>query len=103
MAYQPPTVEEVAVRLGADPSDVRLPSLLDAALETQATVCNVGVYTASLHEAAIRRCAFLWASMPHTLGVLDTGDTYGVQYLPLYHPDWDALEMPHRIDKIVVA
>lgn len=101
-AVDRPTLDEVAVRLGADPLDARLPAVREAALETQASVCTSGLpYDASMHEAALRRAAFLWGSMPHTLGVLDTGTDLGAQYLPMYHPDWDMLEAPHR--SIVVA
>ena len=101
MFHEPPTEAQVAERLGLDPSDARLPGIREAALLVQSRVCEVDPFDAGLYEAALRRAAFLFSSMPHTLGVLDTGTDYGVQYLPLYHPDWDALEVGRR--KIVVA
>lgn len=96
-----PSVADFAARVGVPETDPRLPGLLDAALLVQSRVCETVPFDAALHEAALRRAAFLWASVGHTLGVLDTGTDYGVQYLPLYHPDWDALEVGRR--NIVVA
>ena len=99
-----PTVEEAAERVGASPTDPLLPGLLTSALNTQAKVCDCTTdpYTAELHEAALRRFAFLWASKPHTLGVLEVND-FGTQYMPLYHPDWDLLEFDRRTIHLVIA
>lgn len=97
--YGPPTVDDVAARLSVPPDTPNLPRVLDvvlnAALEAQANVCVTDPYSAGLHEAALRRAAFLWTSQGHSLGVLATGD-FGVQYMPMHHPDWDLLEAPHR-------
>lgn len=92
---QAPTLAEAAERVGADAADPLLPPLLAAALGTQRSVCFQEPWTWELHEAALRRFAFLWSTKPHTLGVMDVTD-FGTQYLPLYHPDWDLLEMSRR-------
>ena len=90
-----PGVADAAQRVGVDVADPLLLPLLEAALETQRSVCVQEPWNWPMHEAALRRFAFLWSSKPHSLGVLDVTD-YGTQYLPLYHPDWDLLEMPRR-------
>lgn len=96
-----PSVADLAERLGVPPADPRLPGFLAAALLVQSRVCETDPYDEGLREAALRRAAFLWASTAHTLGALDTGTDYGVQYLPMYHPDWDLLEIGRRV--VVVA
>lgn len=87
-----PTLDEVAARLGVDPSDVDLAGMYDAAMGQQNNHCTVDPYTPELAEAFYRRVANLWTSKAHTLGVLDTGSEYGVQYVPRYDPMVDQLE-----------
>lgn len=88
----PPTITDLAERLGVDPATPSLPGVLASAIDVQAQVLAPDVtYAERHHEACLRRAAFLYASIPSTLGVIDSG--VGVsQYLPLYHPDWDMLE-----------
>ena len=90
-----PTVAEVAARiLGAD--ETALLPLYEAAWAQQCHYCCVDPYHPDLAEALHRRVANLWASKAHTLGVLDTGNDFGVQYVPRYDPTVEALEGPHR-------
>ena len=90
-----PTVAEVAARiLGAD--ETALLPLYEAAWAQQCHYCCVDPYHPDLAEALHRRVANLWASKAHTLGVLDTGNDFGVQYVPRYDPMVEALEGPHR-------
>jgi hypothetical protein len=95
-----PTLAEVAARIpGGDPGQVR--PLYDAAWEQQCHHCYTNPYHPDLAEALHRRVANLWASKGHTLGVLDTGTDFGVQFVPRYDPVIEALEGPHR--RMVVA
>ena len=95
-----PTLAQVVARIPGGTEDAVRP-LYDAAWAQQCHYCCVDPYHPDLAEALIRRVANLWASKAHTLGVLDTGTEFGVQYVPRYDPVVDALEGPHR--KIPVA
>ena len=99
----PPTLAEAAARLRADDTDPVFVACYESAVAQQATVCDVSAYNAALFEACHRRIANLWASKSHTLGVLDTGTDFGVQYVPQYDPMLDALERPYRYETTVVA
>lgn len=103
MAVPVPTLSQVAAGLHADESDARLQECYAAAVQTQARDCNVLIYTEDLAEALHRRVGRLWGTKAHTLGVLDTGPDYGVQYTPRYDPIVDELEAPYRHERTVVA
>ena len=90
-----PTPTDVAARIvGADAQTI-LP-LYEAAWAQQCHYCCTDPYHPDLAEALHRRVANLWSSKAHTLGVLDTGNDFGVQYVPRYDPMVEALEGPHR-------
>ena len=95
-----PTLAQVVARIPGGTEDAVRP-LYDAAWAQQCHYCCVDPYHPDLAEALIRRVANLWASKAHTLGVLDTGNDFGVQYTPRYDPMIENLEGPHR--KIPVA
>lgn len=103
MSATVPTLAEAAARLKADESDAVFVSCYSAAIAKQGEDCDVSMYTETLREAAFRRVANLWASRAHTLGVLDTGSDYGLQYVPRYDPVLDDLERPYRHAPTVLA
>jgi hypothetical protein len=103
MAVAVPTPEEIAAELGVDSTDTRYMRCYDAGVARQAVECVTDPYEADLAEALFRRVANLWASKAMTLGTLNTGTDYGIQYVPRYDPILDNLENPYRRKLTVVS
>lgn len=103
MAVAVPTLEEVAADLGVDPSDERFVKIYETGVKQQGRDCDVSDYSEDLAEALYRRVGRLWGTKGHTLGVLDTGTDFGVQYTPRYDPIVDELEAPYRYERTVVS
>ena len=76
---------------GTSPDEYDL--CLAAALEAQAQRCDVTVYGAELHEAALRRTARDLAGRGMSLGTYDSAD-FGQQYLPRWDAITQSLEAP---------
>jgi hypothetical protein len=103
MSVAIPSIESVAQDVGVDPADSRFVEIYNTAVHNQARDCDVSDYTEDLAEALYRRVNRLWSSKAHSLGVLDTGPDYGVQYVPRYDPILDELEAPYRYERTVIA
>lgn len=69
---------------------------LDAALEVQESLCEMEPYTASLHEAALRRAAATLAGRGAPLGQMDAG-AFGQFPLIRFDAHIERLEADRRI------
>lgn len=89
-----PTVAQVAARFGV-PTD-QIEGFYGAAVSQQEDECYTDNYSPALAEALYRRVGNLWGSKAHTMGILDTGADYGVQYVPQYDSTIENLEGTRR-------
>lgn len=94
-----PTVDDLLSYLALDgdnyPPD-QAQQALDAALDVQASLCAVAPYTASLHEAALRRAAAILAGRGAPLGQMDAGP-FGQFPLIRFDAHIERLEADHRL------
>lgn len=96
---QPPSRAELLAWLGmVDPgtSPDEYDLCLASAIEGQAQRCDVTVYGAELHHAALRRGGRSISARGMSLGIYDSPD-FGQQYLPRWDSEIEALEMPYRL------
>jgi hypothetical protein len=95
-----PTTDDVVAWLGGqgvvgvDPAIIGL--ALDAALDEQAALCDTSRYTASLHQAALRRTARKLTARGAPLGTMDLGE-FGTMILPRYDADIAQAEAAYRV------
>ena len=95
-----PTADQVAQELGR-PNDPQFLRYYQAAVEEQCEACYTDPYSQALADGLIYRVQNKLAGAAHTLGTYDTGDAFGVQYVPQYDPRIDKAERHRR--KIAVA
>lgn len=97
---QPPSRADLMAWLGmvdpGGPGPDEYDLCLAVALEGQAQRCDVTVYGAELHEAALRRAAREISGRGMSLGIYDSPD-FGQQYLPRWDALIEAQEMPYRL------
>ena len=96
---QPPSRADLLAWLGmVDPgtSPDEYDLCLEVALEGQEARCDVTLYSAALHEAALRRAAREVSGRGMSLGIYDSPD-FGQQYLPRWDALVEAQEMPKRL------
>ena len=94
-----PTVSDLLDYLALDGATYdpdQAQAALDAAIEVQESLCEMEPYTASLHEAALRRAAAILAGRGAPLGQMDAGP-FGQFPLIRYDAHIERLEADHRL------